>query len=177
MIDESTFRNKKQNELERQNLNQYPFHCKLLDTLSDGTQVYSLGSWLHKCSVVLSQEHGLWHLSVSGKKRKPSPRQLFIAKAELLPLDVEMVERKGLGFDPFCVHLFQVEGTLHDAIDWLEKRGYQREFDFENDSNNGWRKGRSFVLYSLLPDDKKPFSLRDFKAAVIDVEKQSASSE
>ncbi|WP_240416745.1 hypothetical protein [Paenibacillus periandrae] len=168
MINEEKLRMYREYERERKSLNQHPYNCKLIRTLPNGTQDFKLGFWFFKCTIVLSKEMGLWHLSVSGRNRKPSPRQLFVAQAELLPLEVKMLERKGIGIDPFCVHLFQLSGTMRDAIDWLEERGYQRDYVFGNSKNDGWRKGELLIPYSSLPNDSmETVKLRNFKAYVI----------
>ncbi|MGV2886181.1 hypothetical protein [Paenibacillus taichungensis] len=161
-----------EHERERQSLNRNPYNCKLVKELPDGTRLYKLGFWIFKVSVVVSKDNGLWHLSISGNRRKPSPRQVFIAQSELIPLDIKMEIRDGAGLDPSCIHLFQVSGTNSEAIKWIEGRGYVRSLH----EGDGWYKGAVFIPFSYLPEESGAaqaniHTLKDFMNYVIGQEK------
>ncbi|RRJ54834.1 hypothetical protein EHV15_35260 [Paenibacillus oralis] len=147
---------------ERRYLNRNPYNCKFVKESPNGARLYTMGFWIFKVSVIVARENGLWHLSLSGNRRKPSPRQVFIALSELIPLEVKMEVRNGVGLDPYCIHLFQVEGTYIEAIKWMENRGYELNLH----EGYGWYKGPVCIAFAYLEENKN-WTLKDFIDFVI----------
>ncbi|MDT8718312.1 hypothetical protein IAI10_16715 [Clostridium sp. 19966] len=93
---------KEQYEIEKEKLIENPYKCKLLKE-ENGKKIYSLGHLFWKCMIIVSNDDGKWHLSISRRNRKPSARQAFIARWELLPSYIELVEIEGL----YATHLIE----------------------------------------------------------------------
>jgi len=72
-------------------------------------KVYQMG----RCRVLVSQDNGLWHLSISTPNCSPSYNEIKEARYQYIPDDVTMAQlfppkREFVNVHPYCHHLWEI---------------------------------------------------------------------
>lgn len=76
---------------------------------------------LGKCTVIVSKDAGLWHLSISRKDKLPSYDELKTARYQFMP-DIKYVvqifppKQDFVNEHPFCLHLWQPKDFIYSEI-------------------------------------------------------------
>jgi hypothetical protein len=65
------------------------------------------------CNIIVSNDNGLWHLSISRTDRYPSWGEIYRARYDLLPDEITMAmylppKAEYVNLHPNCFHLYQV---------------------------------------------------------------------
>lgn len=74
------------------------------------TGVYKMG----RCRIIVTQDNGSWHLSISTADALPSYNEIKTARYRLLPDDIYMAEifppsNEFVNLHPYTRHLWQVD--------------------------------------------------------------------
>jgi hypothetical protein len=73
-------------------------------------RVYKMG----RCKILVSQDNGLWHLSISTPSASPSYEEIKAARYKYIPNDVTMAQifppkEEFVNIHPFCHHLWEIK--------------------------------------------------------------------
>jgi len=73
-------------------------------------KVYKMG----RCRILVSQDQGLWHLSISTPDAQPSYKEIKEARYRFLPDNITMAQifppkDEFVNVHPFCHHLWEIK--------------------------------------------------------------------
>jgi len=85
---------------------------------------FPAGTWIRcfmlgECSVIVTREHGLFHLSIAHRHRYPTWDEISQARYRILPDDVWIVmqlppRRYFVNVNRFCFHLTEIEAPREE---------------------------------------------------------------
>lgn len=79
-----------------------------------------ISTYFGQCKVIVAQEMGLWHMSISCKKRLPTWEELRDARYKYLPADITVAmllppKEEWVNAHSFCFHLWEITKEEHPS--------------------------------------------------------------